>query len=267
MSTFNELSQLINVNDIYEPFIGEFDSSESVASVGDVWGSICCEESLDPMEMHALIKKNEEVIGIMTYEDLEASKMLYECDISPISGHNLISSDTPLIEAVNPVCNKDFHLVLKGNQFIGFLVYSHFYKLPFRLCLFALLIDLERLMLEITKSSSTSFLNHLPEGRLQKAKDIYGHRGFSLNKENKEYDSKLIDCTTFIDKFTMLRKDPDIIQKCPNSKNDFTKIAEKIRNSVAHPRDEAGLPIERKVLLPFIQWCEELEKQLQAVNM
>ena len=63
-------------------------------------------------------------------------------------------------------------------------------------------------MLKITKTNPVSFLTNLPEGRLNNAKKIYRLRGLSLNEENKEFDSKLVECTTFIDKFTMLRKNP-----------------------------------------------------------
>lgn len=266
MSTFKELSQLINVNDICEPFIGKFDNSRSIESVWEEWSiDLCNEKALDPMEQIALVQQHQKIIGWIGFDMLDSSKTLYEC-MDPIGGDILISSDTPLLEAINTVCsrNDSIYLVLKGNQFIGFLEYSHFYKLPFRMCLFALLIDLERMMLKITKSDPTSFLKNLSKGRLDHAKKIYGYRGFSLNKENKEYDSNLIDCTTFIDKFKMLRKNPVVIQKCPNIKSKFTNIAEKIRNSIAHPEGQESrlLPIKREKLLPFIQWSEELQIQL-----
>ncbi len=81
--------------------------------------------------------------------------------MEPIRGNMLISSDTPLLEAIKIVCSGYNHsyFVLKGNEVIGFLTYDHFYKLPFRICLFALLIDLERVMLDITKLYPTLYLN------------------------------------------------------------------------------------------------------------
>jgi len=120
------------------------------------------------------------------------------------------------------------------------------------------------MLLEITRSDPTSFLKNLTEERLNYAKKIYGYRGLSLNKENKVFDSKLIECTTFIDKFKMLRKNPVIAQKYPNINSKFTNTAEKIRNSIAHAEgEESGLlPIKREELLPFIQWAEEFQLQL-----
>jgi hypothetical protein len=266
MSTFKELSQLIRVNDICDPFIAEFDISKSVGSVNQEWAiDLCAERALDPMEQIALVKQNHKIIGWIGFDMLESSKTLYEC-MEPISGDILISSDTPLLEAIHTVCrrNDSIYLVLRGNRFIGFLGYSHFHKLPFRMCLFALLIDLEKIMLDIIKLNPTSFLKNLSEGRLNYAKKIYGYRGLSLNEENKEYESKLIDCTTFIDKFKILRKNSVVIQKCPNIKSNFTNIAEKIRNSIAHPEGEKSglLPINREELIPFMQWAEELQIQL-----
>lgn len=265
MSTFKVLSELINVNDICEPFIGEFDSSQDAQELSEEWMEICCEKGLDPMEPIGLVKRNQKIIGWICLEVLESPKTLYEC-MDPISADILISSSTPLLEAIHLYCSGDnyTYLVLKGNQFIGFLNYSHFHKLPFRLCLFALLMDLERTMLKITKSNPASFLKNLTKGRLNCAEKIGGLRGLSLNEENKVFDINLLECTQFIDKFTMLRKNPEIVQQCPNINSKFKKKAEKIRNSIAHPEGEQSvlLPIKREEILPFINWIEELQLQL-----
>lgn len=265
MSTFKVLSELINVNDICEPFLGEFDGSQDAQELSADWMEICCDQGLDPMEPIGLVKRNQKIIGWICFEDLESPKTVYEC-MDLISGDILISSSTSLLEAIHLYCRGDsyIYLVLKGNQFIGFLNYSHFHKLPFRLCLFALLMDLERAMLKITKSKPTSFLKNLTKGRLDCAERIGGFRGLSLNEENKVFDYNLVDCTMFIDKFTMLSKNPEIVQQCPNINSKFIKKAEKIRNSIAHPEGKQSvlLPIERKELLPFIKWIEELQLQL-----
>jgi len=270
MSTFKTLSKLINVNDIYEPFLGEFDNSENVAGVFDEWMSHCHTEGLDPMEQLALVKQNEETIGTIEHDDLEESRTLYECNISPIRVDSLISYNTPLLEAIQTVCSRDFNffLVLMGNRLIGYLTFDHFQKLPFRMCLFALLIDLEKVMLKIVKSDPALYLKNLTDGRLRKAKEIYGFRRYSLDNENKEHASKLIECTAFIDKISMLKKNAVISQKCPKLKSDNGKIAETIRNSIAHPEgEESGLlPIKREALLPFIKWTEDLQKQLYATD-
>jgi len=267
MSTFEELSKLIMVSDICEPFIGEFDKSQSVESVWEEWiQDLCDEKALDPMDQFALVKSNQKIIGWIGFEDLDSSKKtLCEC-MEPIRGSVLISSDTPLLEAIRVVCrSNDFiFLVLKGNQFIGWVYYNHFHKLPFRMCLFSLLIDLEEMLLKIIKYDPTSFLEKLTPGRLDKAKEIYKKRRYSLNKESKEYNSKLIECTQFCDKFTMLREDPVIVKKFPSINNKFGNEAEKIRNDIAHPKGEksGALPIKKEKLIPFIEWAEELRQQL-----
>jgi hypothetical protein len=266
MSTFEELSQLIIVDDICESFIGEFDNSQSMSNVWEEWSiDLCDEKNLDPMGQFALVKSNQKIVGWIGYEDLDPSKTLCEC-MELIRGDILISSDTPLLEAIRVVCrsNDSIFLVLKGNRFIGWLHYDHFHKLPFRMCLFALLIDLERMLLKLTMSNPTLFLGYLNPNRIDNAKKIYGNRGYSLNKEGKEFDAKLIECTAFCDKFIMLRKNPVTIQKFPNIKSKFGNKAEKIRNYIAHPEEEKSglLPIKREELLPFIEWAEELRQQL-----
>jgi len=265
MSTFEELSRLIAVNDICEPFIEEFDNSQSVESVWEEWSiDLCDEKALDPMEQIALVKVNQKVVGWIGYDMLENEKTLCEC-MDSIGESTLISSDTPLLEAIQIVCKKNdaIFLVLKRNQFIGWLHYDHFYKLPFRMCLFSLLIDLEEMLLKLTKSDPTSFLSNL-ENRINNAKKIYRYRGYSLNKEGKEFDSKLIECTSFCDKFIMLRKSPEIVQKFPSINNKFGNKAEKIRNDIAHPKGKklGALPIKKEIFIPFIEWAEELRQQL-----
>ena len=267
MSTFEELSKLIIVSDICESFIGEFDKSQSVESVWEEWSiDLCGEKALDPMEQFALVKSNQKIIGWIGFEDLDTSKKtLCEC-MEPIRGDILISSDTPLLAAFHIVCesNEPIYLVLNRDRFLGWLHYNHFYKLPFRMCLFALLIDLEGMLLKLTMSDPTLFLKNLTPNRLKKAKETYRKRGLSLNKEGKEFDPKLIECTEFCDKFEMLRKDPEIIKEVPNINNRFRNKAERLRNYAAHPEGEKSglLPIKKEKLIPFIEWAEELRQQL-----
>jgi len=265
MSTFEELSQLITVKDICEPFIKVFDNSQSVEDVWEEWRTDLIEEKgLDPMEQIALVKSNQKIVGWIGFDMLDNDKTLCE-NMEPISGDMLISSDTPLLEAIRIVCKKNdpIYLIIKGDQFIGWLHYDHFYKLPFRMCLFALLIDLERMLLKLTMSNPTLFLSNL-NNRIEKKKKIYGYRGYLLNKEGKEFNTKLIECTAFCDKFIMLRKNSEIVQKFPNIKSKFGDEAEKIRNNIAHPNEEKSgvLPIEKEKLIPFIEWAKELRQQI-----
>jgi len=60
----------------------------------------------------------------------------------------------------------------------------------------------------------------------------------------------------------MLSKNQEIVQKCPKINNKFKIKAEKIRNSIAHPKESLLLPINKEELFPFIQWIEELQLQL-----
>jgi hypothetical protein len=277
MSTFKELSRLINVSDLCEPFIGEFDSSEDVAGVYDQWMCTCSTKDIDPTEPLALVKKNGKTIGTIIHEDLDeykssdGFKKIEECNINHINVDSIISSDTPSLEAVRIICSgaSSEYLVLSENQFIGYLEYEHFNKLSFRMCLFALLIEIEQLMMKIPKSNPAIFLKHLSENRLNYAKTQYKRSEYSFDNEGREYGSNLIDCTTFCDKFTMLRKDSSIKQKCPNIKDKSNiGIAEKLRNSLAHPdsKESGQLSIKSEQMIPFIQWIEGLQKQLYEAS-
>ena len=264
MSIFKELSQQIRVNDIYEPFIGEFQDSDSVELA---WYTFM-EIDVDPFEQIALVKENKRPTGWIGFEDLDAGKYLYEC-YNPITGDIFISSDTTLLKAINTVFNEKniLYLVLKENNIIGFLWWHHFSKLPFRMCLFALLIDLEKEVSDLLKANPESFLKNLSDRRLKYARKIYNNRGFPLNNDNEEYGNKLIDCTGFKDKLDMLRENPNIKEKCPNIISKYTDQARDIRNSIAHPDGETtGLPISREELIPFVKWTEELQRQINEYS-
>lgn len=266
MSTFKSLSQLITVNDICEPFIGTFDSSQHIKEIREKWSmELSLENNIHPMDQIALVSSDKKIIGWLGYDMLN-KPTLTEC-IAPVNEGILLSSDTPLIEAIKTVCNSEdpIFLVLKGNKFIGYLNFNHFNKLPFRISLFALLLDLESTMLNLIKSDASFYLKKLSDNRLEKAKNIYGHRKYKLDGNNEVFPSLLVDCTTLIDKFLMLRKNADFVKHCPGINNRYAKVAEETRNLIAHPENEeiGLLPIKKEELLPLIEWVEEFHVQLK----
>lgn len=268
MSTFRKINNLITVNDICEPFIGIFDNFQNADDLWEKWTiDLCSEKGLDPMAQIALVKNNQKKIGWIGFDMLESSKTLSE-NMEPITSNIIISSNTPLLEAIHIVINGNdlIYLILRGNDFVGYLTYNHFNKLPFRMSLFSLVIDLESSMLKMIKSQPKSFFNKLNRRRIKKAENRYKYFFSSNKKDDVKYTSKLIDCTTLIDKFTMLKRTKNIVQKCPNIKNrSQIDMVDKLRNSIAHPKEEtSSLPINKEELIPFIQWVEELQKQLNS---
>jgi hypothetical protein len=263
-STFNALINLITVRDICEPFIDSYSTDQKVEEIWESWSESCLFKQVDPMEQIAVIKKDSKVVGWVGFDMLHDTDII-DC-IDTINGDSLLSSNTPILKALQTMTfqKESIFLVLNESKFVGFLHLDHFNKLPFRICLFSLLIDIERLMLEILKSSPTKYLSNLTENRLNRAKEVYKNRKFKYDDNGLEYDAQLVECTYIVDKFTMLKKSKDIIAVCPNLLNDFISKVDNIRNATAHPSaNDEKLPLKNmKDLLPFILWAEELHKQL-----
>ncbi|HZK93585.1 MAG TPA: hypothetical protein VFC67_05210 [Prolixibacteraceae bacterium] len=185
-----------------------------------------------------------------------------------ITPASILSSDTSLLDSITAfeTVSGPFFLILQGNQFIGWLSYKDLHKQPLRLCLFSMLINLERMLLEVALKNSKESFKKMPENRLKKAQELYKLKKFNFTQSGDYYTSNLMECTNMIDKFTIAQNTQSVVEMVPVLKNDhLCRKAEMLRNEIAHPGMEeqsSNLP-NRESLWPFIQWAETLEDQLQ----
>ena len=104
------------------------------------------------------------------------------------------------------------------------------------LCLFSLVMALEAEMITLLSADHPeTYLNLLPEGRLQKARDLYHQK----HKEKERVDPVgLLLCTNFVDKATMLIRSPQLFSALPFSSKrqaeQFLNRAQELRNQIAH---------------------------------
>jgi len=232
---FGELAALVKVGDVFSPFIGQFDLSQSVGDVFDNWSVLCGEEGIDPMDQVGLAVYNERPEGLIIFEDLLAHKKLSDC-VSPISPKAVMSADTPILEAIEAFADATphFYVVLRGNSFIGWLSYEDIHKLPFRLCLFALLIGIEKAALDLLQRNPTQAISLLRDGRVSQAQKIYGLREYRKDEQGKDHAALLLDCTTFVDKLEIISRSEQLKNRLPAISGDFAHAAEKLRNELAH---------------------------------
>ena len=266
-SHFGQLAHLITVGDICSPFIATLDAKRSVADVFVEWGvDLCAERHLDPMEQIALVETDGKIGGWIGYDMLEAGKTIRQC-MDEIVPDAILTADTSILEAVSTffASTLPFFLVLRGNHFVGWLSYGDMHKPPLRLCLFAMLINLERLLLAALLKTPQEATSRMSAGRLNKAREIYRLRQYGVDRAGEPYASKLLECTTLADKFAIASKTraltagiPALLHKKGRS------AAEELRNELAHPGMEEGSSklLTRESLWPFIQWAEELTKEL-----
>lgn len=262
---FRELANLVKVGDVFSPFIGQYERTQSVGEVSDDWWVRCGEEGIDPMDQIGMVVDNGKPEGLVAFEDLMADKQLSEC-MSPISPTAVMSADTPILEAVKAFANATpyFYAVLRGNTFIGWLSYEDIHKLPFRLCLFALLISTEKAALDVLQRDPKQAISRLRDGRVIHAQEIYRQRGYRKDEQGKEHAGLLLDCTTFVDKFQIILRSENLKSKLPALSRDFANVAEKLRNEIAHASQgqKSSVLLKRESLLPFIESAVKLQEQL-----
>jgi len=266
-SHFRQLANLITVADICSPFIATISSDRSVGEVYNEWSVDCFERGLDPMAQIALVEVEGKLQGWIGYDMLEAGRAIHEC-MEPITADAILTADTCLVDVVAAFHHSSqyFFLVLKGNHFIGWCSYSDLHKPPLRLCLFAMLINVEKLLLQVVLLSPRESVALLSQGRLSKAKDVYALRRYDYDKEGRPYDAKLLECTTIADKIFVARKLPDIKQAIHSLADaKFCSRVERLRNEVAHPglEERSSSLLDRKKLWPFTEQTETLESELQ----
>jgi hypothetical protein len=227
-----------------------------------------CGDGLDPMDQIALVEDAGRIQGWVGFDMLEPDKSVLEC-MEHISPDAMLTSDTSLVDAVATFCasSQPFFLVLQGNRFVGWLSYSDLHKPPLRLCLFALLLNIERLLLEVALLSPSESIGLLSKGRRRKAKDLYTTRGYRCDQEGEPYAATLLECTMIVDKLTIARKSRNVRDAVPAlGKAAFCSDIEKLRNEIAHPafRERSSYLLTREKLWRFVEWAETLERELEG---
>lgn len=257
MQVFHRIAHLLTVNDISDP-VNRFDISQSVAEVNEQWMEECTGAPDDEI---AIVTDGRAVVGWLYFEQLLADTPLSQC-MAPLPADAILSSNTPLIDAVQILNSRshDIYFVLTHGEITSWFASSHFFRLPFKLCLLALVLGLEQLMLEVLASDSDKYLDHLSAGRRTIALGVYKNRRYRLDKEGQPYTRRLIDCTNLIDKFTMLRRDPLLLSECPAIKPKGTWVGiESLRNRLVHPDSEDEL-------FPFGRHVDELSSVIANVE-
>ncbi len=266
-SHFRQLAHLITVGDICSPFIATFDAQRLVAEVFEEWGVELCGERLDPMDQIALVEGNQKIRGWVGFDMLDSGKTISDC-MERIAPDTIMTADTTLMEAAAAFSKTQhpFFFVLRGNHFVGWVSYRDLHKPPLRLCLFALLINIERMLLDAVSLSPGESLAWLSKGRLNKAKKIYARRNYRDNREGKPFDSLLLECTTMADKLAIAGKVTSIKDSVPSlTQRKFRGAVERLRNEIAHPGSEerSSSLLTREKLWPFIEWAERTQSELE----
>jgi hypothetical protein len=220
------------------------------------------------MDQVALVLQQGKVAGWVAYDMLHTGKRLIDC-VASIDPNSIVSADTPVLDVTRAFTAETpwFYFVLQGHEFHGWLSYQDLHKLPFQVCLFALLLSVEQSMLEVAQGFAQDAISLLSEGRRRKAEDVFDQRGYRVGEDGAKAAHRVLECTSFVDKFTVLRRKDDVAARAPALHSELRNVAERLRNAIAHPGpgDRTAALLGRDELWPFIQWAEQLQDQMQSL--
>lgn len=192
-------------------------------------------------EWFYLVRDDHHIYGYFTFDD----EAFYDPPLvgtakekaSPITPDMIVPASLPLIEMIPLFEQYYYYFVLTRNDITHVVSFQDIDKLPTKLCLFSLFMELESQIIDLLHSDLDSidkFLNRLPEERLKKARDLC-----QMKYKNRELTSDMVLlCTTFIDKKEILQRSPEFHSKLPfqskQQSSSFFKRVEIVRNQIAH---------------------------------
>lgn len=166
---------------------------------------------------------------------------------------NCVAGDTPALTLAT-LLSRDkgwpWRLVLNHDRATGFVSHLDMARLPFSIAVLALLLDVEQVCLDVCSwepGDAEAAWDLLAPQRQAKAREVYGLRVTSRLRE-PDYEN-LIECTTFMDKATMVSSLPSLSDMSRRSLTTQFRLMEKVRNALAHSS------------------CCSLEELLKAINV
>jgi hypothetical protein len=277
--TYAELSNFVNAGLLQTPlnpaFPADADDSElwcELDKLGEHGG-------FDPWDRYVLVVDNRAPVGWL--DPSEAEGRLRHC-AEPIELSRLVSASTPFpdIVALLAAESETPLFVLDGSRISGTLTPRELSKLPARLCLLALVSDLEIYALRICLRKPQDCWNALPEGRQKKAEDVHSTRYPSTAEPPRPSFRlrALLSCTCLADKPTMIGKCKLLPGVSRTLLDSVFGRAEDLRNACAHPADIEALharirkradkdrPTDPFGIGALREFLEDAERLLQAMK-
>jgi hypothetical protein len=151
-----------------------------------------------------------------------------------------------------------YRLVVKGTKIDGIVTRSDILKLPVRLYIFALITNLELLMMEIIQNQfdvDEEWMGLISQGRRDKIEQALE------NFKKNNLDPSRIELSEFCDKYTIIEKKFELYN---GFRSDMVKIEKNLRNPISHARsyteNEENLREFLDLLQKTIFWTVKLRK-------
>lgn len=287
LSTYTRLTNLIAVRDVLTPIRVSIPASSSLRQ------AVRIADDMGPGDtgLPYLVRDGTHVVGATYYWDLrsgledgppddadERDRAGVRTAMTTITPDLIITADTSLWRAARLLMEARSDLftwfVFDGHEIEGTLTYRDLFKPPFRVCLFAMTVELEQLSLRVCMRGARESWMSLTENRRTRALDAM--RRAQERREPKkhapdrfdmlsQHPELLLEYTTFIDKKTILIK-RNLLPKAQRREIEETfDSIEELRNRCAHP-DSSDEPFEQpKELLRKVLACHCLLAKIKEV--
>ena len=193
---------------------------------------------LDPRDNWiCLIRNRKHIIGYLTWDSERFNIPINGTvgnDVEEITPDMIVPSCIPLRKIVELFKERDLFFVLNRNDITHVVQFNDLDKLPMRLCLFSLILELEAKMLQLFEIAPSKYIRHLTRRRKNELEETCM---MTYEKEQITPYKRLL-ATNFRDKCTMAYGDPELIRELPfnhirDARAFFNRI-KKIRNRCAH---------------------------------
>ena len=165
-------------------------------------------------------------------------------------------------EVLKVIINSNHVFISSFGMVSGIITRGDLQKVPIRMWLFSLISLIEMQMLRIIRERfpENSWDKLISPGRKEKAKKLFRDR------ENKNEEIDLVDCLEFCDKYEIISKTKDLLEKLQYDKKEFCTLLvglRKLRDNLAHAQDiiTANWPniiILSKTAEEFLKTCETI---------
>ncbi len=285
------MSALVTVGDVCGPILTTFDADMKIPDAANIWEEACQDRvPSDPLAYVSLVSKQNKILGWLDFSDLVAEQNrtdTVETCMMTINVSSLVTAETPLLEAMkmfdshSPYC----FLVMRGNAIVGAFNYQDLLSIPFRSCLFSMLLSIEQGMRDIAQSAPDLAVSKLKcegkkvarrikrqaaGGQPPKPNEILEHAYFSEVLHVLRSCSKTSRALTSLNAaYTKQRRILRLKAGAPatdvkREQRHRVDQALDLRNALAHPNKpwRISLLLPKEDLKAFISWLTEFESQL-----
>ncbi len=267
LTVFVELARLITVQDLQTPLGPDIFFGELISNAHERMMVACIEPPYDPMGRVSLVIKEGKVVGCTFLENMQTEYNVIgdEGTLESIEPGKIIAADMKVLDFLDiiPDTEQFWYFVLKNNRISGTIDKPDLFKLPFRLCLLALTLELEQEILQLALQNPKESWECMTLTRRDKIVEIYKKR-YQAEPTDKSLGD-LLACTSLGDKGVILRKTQKLNGRGKKKLKSAFHHIEDLRNACAHTNSEERMQhLIRSI--DFKQLVDEIQQLTSAIQ-